>query len=143
MSLYAIDFYQWANDQAALLRSGNLAALDIANLIDEIEGMAKSEKRELINRLGVLLAHLLKWQYQVSRRSNSWRFTILEQRRKVLRVLKENPGLKYNINETVIDAYGDARYDAAKETNLTLTTFPIDCPWMFEQIIDDEFWPAL
>ena len=90
-STYDSDFYTWAQEQAALLRQGLFSNLDVINLIDEIEGMAKSERRELESRLAVLLAHLLKWQYEPERKGRSWRATIKEQRRKVLRVLQQNP----------------------------------------------------
>jgi len=61
-SNYETDFYGWANEQAALLRSGQLSAADIENIAEEIESMGRSEKRELISRLIVLLTHLLKWK---------------------------------------------------------------------------------
>ena len=62
-SLYDQDFYAWANEQAALLRAGRLSEADIENIAEEIESMGRSEKRELVSRLNVLLLHLLKWQY--------------------------------------------------------------------------------
>jgi hypothetical protein len=61
MSTYESDFYGWVTEQANLLKSGRLNELDTANLLEEIEGMGKSEKRALENRLAVLLQHLLKW----------------------------------------------------------------------------------
>ena len=72
------DFYAWANEQAALLRAGRLTEADIENIAEEIESMGRSEKRELVNRLAVLLLHLLKWQFQPALRGNSWRLTIEE-----------------------------------------------------------------
>lgn len=48
------DFYAWANEQAALLRSGKLAQADIAQIAEEIESMGKTEKRQLISRLTVV-----------------------------------------------------------------------------------------
>src|ERR1700691_5139612 len=63
-SNYETDFYGWANEQAALLRAGQLSAADIENIAEEIESMGRGEKRELVNRLSVLLAHLLKWRFQ-------------------------------------------------------------------------------
>ena len=92
--LYDEDFYAWANEQAALLRSGRLAEADIAHIAEEIESMGKTEKRELINRLKVLLMHLLKWQLQPTFQGNSWRLTIEEQRREVVDHLADNPSLK-------------------------------------------------
>jgi len=74
--LYDTDFYAWIQDQAATLRAGNLAGLDVNNLIEEIESMGRSEKRELRSRLVVLIVHLLKWAYQPLRRGNSWQTTI-------------------------------------------------------------------
>ena len=73
-SLYDRDFYAWANEQAALLRAGRLTEADIENIAEEIESMGRSEKRELVGRLAILLQHLLKWQFQPGRRSASWLF---------------------------------------------------------------------
>jgi Domain of unknown function DUF29 len=71
-SLYERDFYAWANQQAALLRDGRLAEADIEKIAEEIESMGRSEKRELVSRLTILLQHLLKWHFQPGRRSVSW-----------------------------------------------------------------------
>jgi len=60
---YQTDIIAWANEQAALLRAGNLSALDIEHIAEEIEDVGKSEQRELANRMSVLLAYLLKWQF--------------------------------------------------------------------------------
>lgn len=139
--LYEQDFYAWANEQAALLRSGQLSAADIERIAEEIESMGKTEKRELVSRLAVLLMHLLKWQFQPAGQCTSWRLTIKEQRRKVARHLADNPSLKARLSETMVDAYGDATIGAARETNLSETTFPAECPWSFEQIMNAAFWP--
>ena len=92
--LYEQDFYAWANEQAALLRSGRVSDADLEHIAEEIESMGRSEKRELISRLKLLLAHLLKWQFQPTLRGNSWRLTIEEQRRDVAEHLADNPSLK-------------------------------------------------
>lgn len=139
--LYDQDFYAWANEQAALLRSGRLSEADIEHVAEEIETMGKTEKRELISRLKVLLMHLLKWQFQPGGRSTSWRLTIAEQRREVVEHLADNPSLKAKLPEAVENAYGGAILAAARETNLALDMFPHVCPWSFEQMIDGNFWP--
>jgi hypothetical protein len=79
-SLYELDFYGWALTNAKLLRAGKFSEADMANIAEELERMRGSEKRELMNRLTVLLAHLLKWRFQAKRRSRSWAATIVEQR---------------------------------------------------------------
>jgi len=70
--LYDDDFYAWANEQAALLRAGRLSEADLEYIAEEIESVGRTEKRELISRLTVLLAHLLKWQYRSVHRRGPW-----------------------------------------------------------------------
>lgn len=140
-SNYDLDFYAWANEQAALLRAGKLASADIDNIAEEIESMGRSEKRELISRLNILLLHLLKWQFQPDSRVKSWRFSIEEQRDKIADHLQDNPSLKYSLGDSIGTAYRDARRDAEKETGLERKTFPAICPFSFEQMMDAGFWP--
>ena len=140
--LYETDFYAWANEQAKLLREGRLEEADLAHIIEEIESLGRTEKRELVSRLTVLLMHMLKWAYQPDRRSRSWELTIIEQRRQLYRHLRDNPSLKAMLPEALDDAYGDATLEAERETGLAQTTFPEVCPWRFEQIADEAFWPA-
>lgn len=64
MNLHELNFYSWTQQQVKILQTGNLSVLDIDNLIEAIEDMGRSEKRELESRLTVLLMHLLKWRYQ-------------------------------------------------------------------------------
>ncbi len=78
---YEEDFYAWALNNADLLRQGRFTEIDVDNIAEELESMGRSERRQLANRLEVLLAHLLKWRYQPARRGNGWRYTISECRR--------------------------------------------------------------
>jgi len=140
-SLYERDFYAWANEQAALLRTGRLAEADLENIAEEIESMGRSEKRELVNRLAVLLLHLLKWRYQPAFRSTSWRLTIKQQRYRLADHLADNPSLKSKLSDAMRDAYRLARVDAERETGMAEQTFPPSCPFTFDQAINDDFWP--
>ena len=140
--LYDQDFYAWANEQASLLRAGKLSAADIDHIAEEIESMGKTEKRELISRLTVLLQHLLKWQYQPSRRGSSWEATIRTQRLDVADHLSDNPSLKPQLPQAIVAAYQRAKIGAKGETDLPETTFPPVCPWPFNQIMDADFWPS-
>jgi hypothetical protein len=140
-SFYERDFFAWANEQAALLRSGRLDQADIDHIAEEIESMGRTEKRELVSRLAVLLMHLLKWRFQPSMRCTSWRLTIEVQRRELARHLADNPSLKSKLAEATADAYGDAVLNAARETGIDKTTFPSLCPWSFEEVSATEFWP--
>lgn len=140
-SLYDRDFYAWANEQAALLRAGTLSVADIGHIAEEIESLGRGEKRELINRLAVLLAHLLKWQFQPGLRSRSWELTIRVQRRQLHRHLTDNPSLKAALDDAITEAYGDAVIEAARETGLDVEAFPEVCPFTFAQMMESGFLP--
>ncbi len=139
--LYEQDFYAWTQRQAALLKTGRLSELDVAHLTEELESMGRSEWHELVDRLAVLLAHLLKWRCQPERRGNSWRLTIEEQRRRIARRLKKSPSLRHDSGEALAEAYADAVLKAAKETGIDRQAFPDQCPFTLEQILDAAFWP--
>lgn len=138
---YREDYHAWALKNAQLLREGRLDEIDIENIAEELEDMGGSKERELESRLGVLLAHLLKWIYQPERRGNSWRATIREQRRRIARLITKNPSLKSKLDEVFIDAYGDARLIAVRETGMDEDTFPQVSPFTLEQTLTDAYWP--
>ena len=140
-NLYDQDFYAWSNQQAALLRAGKLSQADIENIAEEIESMGKSEKKELVNRLIVLLLHLLKWQYQPAGRGASWQTSIKGQRNDIERHLRDNPSLKSQLALAISDAYSRALIDVVGETGLAEQTFPSSCPYSFLQMMNGQFWP--
>lgn len=139
--IYREDYHAWALQNAQLLREGRLDEIDIEHIAEELEDMGASKERELESRLGVLLAHLLKWIYQAAKRGNSWQATIREQRRRIARLLKKNPSLQSKLDEAFIDAYGDARLIAVRETGLDEDTFPPASPFTLEQTLNDAYWP--
>jgi hypothetical protein len=140
--LYEKDFYAWTYEQVALLRSGRLSVADIEHIAEEIESMGKSEKRELVSRLSVLLLHLLKWHFQPNLRGNSWRLSVANSRDQLADHLADNPSLKAKLGEALETAYRYAHRDAARETGMDVNVFPGTCPWQFSQIMDPEFWPG-
>ncbi len=139
--LYNTDFYRWTQQQAQLIRSGNLEALDLDNILEELEGMGRSERRQLGHRLDVLLMHLLKWHFQPEHRSSSWEGTIKEQRFRIARLLKANPSLKSDIPDIMLEAYQASRITAFKETGIEVDAFPEVCLWSFAEVTDNAFWP--
>jgi hypothetical protein len=141
MSSYETDFYAWTNEQTQLLRSGKLGEIDVANIAEELESLGKSEKRELENRLVVLLAHLLKWQLQPEHRGKSWLATIDEQRRRLKKHLKESPSLKPTIPDAVEDAHQYALAELLRVTPFEKNDLPAECPYSIEQIINPGFYP--
>ncbi|CCI01114.1 MAG: DUF29 domain-containing protein [Microcystis panniformis] len=140
--LYEHDYQQWLETTVKLLRDRSFELLDLDNLIEEIEEMGKSSKREVFNRLVVLLIHLLKGKYQPARQSNSWLSTINEQRRQLFILFRDSPSLHKSYLPTIFDeSYQMACKLAAKETNLPLATFPESCPFTEIEILDFDFLP--
>ncbi|MGB3581629.1 MAG: DUF29 domain-containing protein [Roseiarcus sp.] len=140
-SLHDSDFYAWSFEQAALLRAGRVGEADLAAIAEEIESMGKTEKRELISRVTVLLLHLLKWRGQPAGRGNSWRLSIANARDEIADLLADNPSLKTVLDEVTASAYRYARRNAAIETEMGEEAFPAQCPWRFAQAMDEGFWP--
>jgi hypothetical protein len=138
-NLYEADFYAWTLEQSKLLQNGDLQKLDIINLVEEIESLGKQQRQELRNRLGILLGHFLKWDYQPDKRSKSWRVTIREQRREVLRLLQENPSLKLYLEEAIAYAYQSGLDLVARETPLDYQDLPVDCLYTLDQLFDFNF----
>ncbi|MCI4625021.1 MAG: DUF29 domain-containing protein [Candidatus Magnetoovum sp. WYHC-5] len=140
-SLYERDFYQWAIHNAELLRQGKLTEIDVNNIAEEIESMGRSEKKELINRLVVLIMHLLKWQYQPKRHSRSWKSTISTQRTELEGLLENSPSLKYGIEIVIAKSYKRAMIVFEDQTGISKKTLSETCPYTFEQLNDYDFLP--
>jgi hypothetical protein len=141
-TLYESDFLGWTNEQAELLRLQKWDLVDVENLIEEVETLGRQERKELRNRLGILIGHFLKWQYQPERLGNSWLATIREQRREVNTLLQESPSLKPYLSEALQLAYEAGLDLAVRETNLSYEIFPSICPFSIEQILDAMFLPV-
>jgi len=147
--LYETDYGAWAKRQIELLGSRRFADLDIAHLIEELEDMGRSERNELESRLTILLAHLLKWQFQYAElaerwkefKGDSWRSTIIEQRDRIAKRLQKSPGLRPEMDSFAAEAYADAVSLARKESGLPSEHFPQECPYTLDQILDDNFFP--
>jgi len=145
-SLYGRDYYSWALEQSSALRERRFDALDMDHLAEEVEGLAKSERRELRNRLMRVLVHLLEGRFQAAHRSRSWETTLISQRVQIAALLDDSPSLRIELPESVERAYGLALRLAGKEMGMTREQweqlFPAQCPWSAKQILDEDFYPA-
>ena len=141
MTLHDTDFHAWTREQAELLRRRSANALDWDQLAEELDCLGASEVRELRSRFIVLMAHLLKWEFQ-PQRSKSWRVTIENQRRDIADHISKNPSLKSLQDAEFARAYSNARSDAYAETDLPLRAFPTEPPWSREQACKETFWPG-
>ncbi len=139
---YDQDFYTWTIEQAAALRTGQLADLDIDHLAEEIEDLGKEVLSKLRSSFRVILTHMLKWDHQPERRSRSWTTSIAVHRIDIEDALTENPALRRRQDEAVAQAYRWARTKAAGEMERRDETLPPACPYTLEEILARDFeWP--
>ncbi len=138
---YETDYLRWLDDQASYLGAGALDQLDREHLFEELESMSRSGRRQLRNRLIVLVLHLLKLGYQPDRRSCSWGITVVTQRVDIKLLLRDSPSLRPTLPATLGEIYDAARREAAQEIGLDLSHFPPYCPFTLEQVLDDDYWP--
>jgi|SRR5918992_232327 septal ring factor EnvC (AmiA/AmiB activator) len=141
---YEQDFYAWALESARGLRERRFADIDIEHIAEELEDMGKSRSRALESQLARLLAHLLKWAHQREHRQrypHSWRATIDSARLEIEELLEENPSLKPRLPELLGRAYLKGVKRAVVETDLPEDTFPPQCPWDLQRVLDAQFLP--
>ena len=137
--LYEQDYYQWLTQTAKLLKEKKFTQLDLENLIEEIESLGKSEKRAIESNLIVVILHLLKWRYQPQKRSNSWKSSIREHRRRIQRLLTDSPSLKNYLAEIFATCYLAAKKQASDETGLSVVAFPEECPFSLTESLNEDF----
>ncbi|MBD1825867.1 DUF29 domain-containing protein [Cyanobacteria bacterium FACHB-DQ100] len=139
--LYETDYVQWIETTVERLRNGDYDSVDWENLLDEIEDMARSQRRSLKSNLIVVLLHLLKWQYQSEKRSGCWESSLLEHRHRLQDDIQDSPSLKPYLETILAESYIRATKQAKAETGLPLQTFPSECPYDVASILDDDFLP--
>lgn len=138
---YERDFVLWIGTQVELLRARRFELLDVDNIIEELDAMGKSQRREMRSRLKILMMHLLKCQFQPESKSSSWLGTIDEQRFEILGLLEQSPSLRREVEERADAAYPFAVQAAADETALPVSAFPATNPYSVDQMLDSRFLP--
>ncbi|MEH2409465.1 DUF29 domain-containing protein [Nostoc sp.] len=138
---YTVDFNLWIEQTAQLLRSHRWQEVDVEYLIEEVEGLGKSEQRGIASQLIRLLLHLLKWQYQSQRRSDSWLDSLTDSRTQIELAIEDSPSLKSYPTEQLEKSYQRARRQAAKQTGMLISVFPEKCPYSLELVLDEDWLP--
>lgn len=142
-SLYDSDFNRWSESMSAHLRERRAAGLDWDNLAEEIEALGANNRRELKSRLRVLIAHLLKWQYQPELREGStWKATIRGQRDHIEDLLEDSPSLAGHIARGWAQVYGRAAALARDEMETAQVQLPASCPYAQDEVLDPNFYPG-
>ena len=135
---YEDDYAGWLQRQVGLMQAGNWQALDVINLIDEVESLGRSDFKSFVSAIEIVLIHMLKWDHQPERRSRSWLASIIEHRLRIVSELQDSPSYKARSTEAVDAAYRTARVRAAGESGLPFTTFPEACPFAWDTIMHRE-----
>lgn len=147
---YDKDFYAWTMENAELLRQKKFEEIDVEHLAEEVESMGKSEKREIISHLSILIAHLLKLhykekhvirKYEEGQSVNSWVSSIRNARNEIIDLLEDSPSLKVKLSEGFEKAYQRAIIIAADETGILKYEFQKRCPFTLEQCLEENFLP--
>ena len=138
--LYDADFYTWAERQAGLIRQGRFDEVDFEHVAEEIADLGRSQSASLESAYRLICLHQLKRMVQPERAGRSWTLTIGRERLRAARLLRRNPGLKPHRETLLLEAYADARAEAALETDLPLARFPAALPFTLAEIMDPEFW---
>ena len=139
---YKADFNLWIEHTTQLLREHRWLEIDVENLIEEVQDLGKSERRAIVSQLTRLLLHLLKWQYQPQRRSDSWLDSITDARTQIDLTIKDSPSLKNYPTEQLESSYQKACCQAAKQTGLKISVFPENCPYSLELVLDEDWLPS-
>jgi Domain of unknown function DUF29 len=138
---YATDFNLWIHQTAQRLKERRWHEIDVEHLIEEVEDLGKSERRGIASQLTRLLLHLLKWQYQPQRRSDSWLDSITDTRTQLELAIQDSPSLKHYPAAQLQESYQRACRQAVTQTGLTAAVFPKTCPYGIERVLDDAWLP--
>ena len=143
-TLYDQDYYLWIRTTINQLRAGEFSAIDLENLLEELETMGRSEKRVIKSLLIKLLEHLLKlqcWDSERERNQGHWKGEIRTFRIQIKDELKDSPSLKPYILEIFDQCYQDARKLVSDRSELPLDIFPLTPIASLEQILDENWFP--
>jgi hypothetical protein len=138
---YERDFAAWLHQTEELLRQGRWSELDVEHLLEEIEDLGKRERRALSSQLTRLLVHLLKWQFQPERRSDSWLDSIADARLQIALAIEDSPSLGDHPAAQLQLSYRRARQEAMRQMGLSARQFPADCPYAIAQILECGWLP--
>jgi hypothetical protein len=141
--LYNTDLNLWLETVISQLRSGDLQNVDIENLIEELEGLAGRDRRELKNRLTVLMEHILKRCYvDMPNEFRGWEKNIRQQRSQLKELLSQSPSLKRYFDQHFDDAFKDALLEVRDE--YSPKGYQLPNTWQFNRdlvsILNKEFW---
>jgi Domain of unknown function DUF29 len=145
-SLYDTDFTAWAEQTARLLREARFADIDMPALIEEIDGLARSDRKAIYSQLKRLLFHLLKMAYfsdhHYKRAGAGWKRTVVSARNEIEESISDSPSLAPYPATRLAEAYAKVRMEAGVLPGFADDAVPASCPWSIEEVLDPSFFPS-
>ncbi|MBF2073026.1 MAG: DUF29 domain-containing protein [Synechococcales cyanobacterium C42_A2020_086] len=143
-SLYDTDYQCWLDQTVAQLRAREFDNLDLENLIEEIEGLGRSEKHAISSYLMRLCEHLLKIKYWESERESCfrrWDLEIANFRLQIQERLEASPSLKSFLQDHFLKQYKNSRKLFLKASQLNADQIPEKPDFTLEQALDENWLP--
>jgi hypothetical protein len=142
-SLYEEDFPLWAERQAELLRARRFEALDLDNLIEEVEDLSRRHRDEVESFVETIIEHFLKLTYSpASRPRRGWLISVDKQRAQLARKLTTT--LRNHLRDVLPTLYAGLRRPVARDLakdRVPADALPEICPYTLEQILDPDWYP--
>jgi hypothetical protein len=139
--LYDIDDDEWLEQTINLLKNHQFQQLDLDNLIEELEYLGREKKNAVASLLEQIIRHLLLLQYWTTEAEYNavhWQEEIYNFRTQLRRTITTN--LRKYLEDELTSIYQDALgFVKIKTTNLV--TFPTECPYSLEQLLDRSWLP--
>jgi hypothetical protein len=142
-ALYEEDFVLWTEKTAELLRKKDFAALDLDNLIEEVEWMGKSDRQAVESLLTRLIEHHLKlayWESERERNARHWIVEIVSFRGQLNKKMK-TATLKNHARDSLGEAYSEARQTLIEAKVVDKNLIPLDPFFSLEQVLDGDWFP--
>ncbi|MBR8829102.1 MAG: DUF29 domain-containing protein [Gomphosphaeria aponina SAG 52.96 = DSM 107014] len=138
--LYETDDSLWLEETIKLLKEHKFQELDLENLIEELESLARRDKLAMASLLEQIIRHLLLleyWEAEYERNSNHWEAEIVALRNQLNDSM--NPNFSKHLNQNLTAIYQKAlRYTQRKSR---LTNLPLECPYTLEKLLDQQWFP--
>lgn len=140
--LYEIDDYLWIQETIKLLKEKQFNELDLENLIEELDDLGNEKKHKVESLLEQIIRHLLLlqyWENEYERNSQHWEAEIVAFRTQLRKMLTKN--LSNYLESQLVIIYQDAlRYTQKKSR---LTNLPLECPYTFNQLLSEDWFPQI
>lgn len=134
------DYHGFLLEQISHLEKEELDELSSGELVDLLLEMSNSNRHEVENFLSIVIQHILKWENQPSRRTTSWRRSVINSGAALKRIFRDSETLYKYARKKFPEIYAEAKKDAEKETGVEMPSIP---PYSFEQFADNDFTASL